>query len=216
MKRATRLGRPRDADSVQTRSRILSVARQLFASRGYEATSNRLIAEEAGLTTGAIYHYFDRKLDIFVAVYHESQGLVFDRFDAAIVGTTTFVGRLEAILETAHDLNNEDPSLARFLGACHVDAARDPEIAAAISAAVDPRQRRTFQDLVDFGVSTGEVDASHRAVVWSLLRVIVVGLVDAVSDDRAVHRRAVDGVMLLVNGKLVRPAGDPPKRRRRA
>ena len=200
-----RLGRPPDADSAQTRARILSGARQLFAARGYEATSNRLIAEEAGLTTGAIYHYFDRKLDIFVAVYRETQELVYARFDAAIAGRESFVERLDAVLETAHDLNNEDPSLARFLGASRVDADRDPAIARALVDSGGTRRREFFDQLIELGIRTGELDPSNRTVVEALIQTIVVGLVDAVSADPRRHRAAIDGVMALVRGELVDP-----------
>jgi AcrR family transcriptional regulator len=181
------------------------VARQLFASRGYAATSNRLIAEEAGLTTGAIYHYFDRKLDIFAVVYQETQWLVYERFAKAIEPATTFVDRLRAILETAHDMNNEDPSIARFLGSCRVDAARDSVIASAVRDVGGSRRITFFDDLIDFGIATGEVDPNEREVVSALLQTITVGLVDAVSGDRARHRRAVDGIMMLVEGKLLHP-----------
>ena len=60
-----RLGRPKSANAHETRQRILDAARRLFATHGFERASNRAIADEADLTTGAIYHYFDRKLDLY-------------------------------------------------------------------------------------------------------------------------------------------------------
>ena len=60
-----RLGRPPDTSSEETRRRILESARLCFAANGYEATSNRQLADSAGLTTGAIYHYFGSKRDLF-------------------------------------------------------------------------------------------------------------------------------------------------------
>ena len=62
---------PRAATGVQlaeTRRRILDVARQSFAELGYGGTTNRHIATKAGITTGALYHYFDSKLDLYLAV----------------------------------------------------------------------------------------------------------------------------------------------------
>lgn len=205
-----RLGRPPDADSAQTRARILNGARELFAERGYETTSNRLIAEEAGLTTGAIYHYFDRKLDIYVAVYRETQNEVYARFDEAITPHHTFVDRLDAVLETAHRLNNDDPSLARFLGTSRVDAARDPSIRRALAASGASRRREFFDELIDLGIATGELDAAQRALIDSLIQTIMAGLVDAVSADRRRHRNAIDGVMALIRGQLIKPARSSP------
>ena len=45
----------------KTRDRILAVACELFARRGYQGTSIRLIADGAGITDPAVYYYFPTK-----------------------------------------------------------------------------------------------------------------------------------------------------------
>ena len=49
-----RLGRPPDTDSVETRNRILRIARETFAVLGFEMTTNREIATRAGVTPAAL------------------------------------------------------------------------------------------------------------------------------------------------------------------
>lgn len=51
-----------------TRSRILEVALDLFASRGYHATSLREIAERLKLTKTAVLYHFPSKRDIVAAL----------------------------------------------------------------------------------------------------------------------------------------------------
>ena len=51
-----------------TRERILDVAEQLFAERGYEGTSNRDIAALSGDTLGTLAHHFRTKDDLHAAV----------------------------------------------------------------------------------------------------------------------------------------------------
>ncbi|MDG2112423.1 MAG: TetR/AcrR family transcriptional regulator [Actinomycetota bacterium] len=207
MSAQARLGRPPASSSAATRARILDVARRRFATGGYEATSNRSLAEEAGLTTGAIYHYFNSKLDIYTSVYDEAQTRVYARFDDAIDGLATFMAQLDAVLEAAHELNREDPSLALFLGSSRVDAARDPSLADALRR-VEPDRRRTFfADMIEVGVATGEIDESARPLVAALIRTLVTGLVDAVSGDTTQHRAAIDAIKAVFDGKLVRPVG---------
>lgn len=46
---------------------ILDTAMQLFAERGFEATSLRDIAKHMGITPGLVYHYFDSKQKLFEA-----------------------------------------------------------------------------------------------------------------------------------------------------
>ena len=51
-----------------TRNDLLTVARAHFGASGFAATELGLIAAEAGVTTGAIYHHFGSKHGLFVAV----------------------------------------------------------------------------------------------------------------------------------------------------
>lgn len=53
-----------------TTSRILieNVARKHFAERGYDRTSMRQVALEAGVDPALVVHYFGTKLDLFLAV----------------------------------------------------------------------------------------------------------------------------------------------------
>jgi AcrR family transcriptional regulator len=185
--------------------RILNLVRRLFAATGYGATSNRILADEVGLTTRAIYHYFDSKLDIYLSVYEQAQVKVFEAFSECIAGETTFVGQLTEVLEAAHLLNLEDPTLARFLGTARVDAARDQELREALRAVEFDVRRRFFGDMSDLGVRTGEIDLVDRPMVDADVRVVTAGLTDTVSNDPITHRAAVDGIKVLLEGKLLRP-----------
>jgi len=53
--------RPPAAVSSPRRSAILALAAQLFAERGFQATTVRDIADAAGLLSGSLYHHFDSK-----------------------------------------------------------------------------------------------------------------------------------------------------------
>lgn len=52
--------------------RATSVAASLFASRGYDATSTRELAEALGITKGTLYHHFPTKEDLLVRICDES------------------------------------------------------------------------------------------------------------------------------------------------
>lgn len=61
-----RLGRPPATDNQ--RERILQAAAQLFAERGYEASSVGDLAQAMGISKAGIYHYFASKQDIYDAI----------------------------------------------------------------------------------------------------------------------------------------------------
>ncbi len=206
-----RLGRPPATSSAETRGRIIDVARRLFAELGYEATTNQAVASEVGITTGAIYHYFDSKLEIYKAVLDEVQERVYKRFGVAERSADTFVGKIEAVLETAHDLNNDDPSLARFLGASRIDRRRVGELASELGRG-DARRSEFFEDIVDCGISTGEIAPGDRAAVLAYIEAFTIGLTDGLSHDQRDHRQALDGFKLVLEGRIGRaePAGPQP------
>ncbi len=53
-----------------TRQRILDTALNLFVTKGYEGTTMRDIAAEAGCSLGLTYRYFARKEDLVLVLYH--------------------------------------------------------------------------------------------------------------------------------------------------
>jgi AcrR family transcriptional regulator len=55
----------------ETRERILATALDLFARRGYAAVSIEEIAQEAGVTKGAVYHWFADKDDLGRELQHD-------------------------------------------------------------------------------------------------------------------------------------------------
>ena len=57
-------GRRSDEDARATRARLLELAGDLFAERGYLQTSIRDLGRHAGVTSGAIYGHFRNKADL--------------------------------------------------------------------------------------------------------------------------------------------------------
>jgi len=55
-------------DALATRDLLLDAAERVFQRRGVSRTSLQEIAQEAGLTRGAIYWHFDNKADVFDAM----------------------------------------------------------------------------------------------------------------------------------------------------
>jgi AcrR family transcriptional regulator len=202
--RKRRLGRPPASDSAATRERILEVARRAFADLGFESTTNKTIAKSVGITTGAIYHYFESKFDTFVAVYEYTQDTVYARINERIDWNGSFLEILSTTLEVSHELNGEDPSLARFLGSARVDFQRHPDLAAKVSERVVVIRNEFFGRVVARGVETGEIDDADSDRVLQLIIVVLSGLTDALSHDLERHREAIDAIRAVFAGTLVR------------
>jgi len=199
-----RRGRPPAADSADTRRTIIDNARRLFAERGYGGVTNRELADASGITTGALYHYVESKLDLYVAVHRDMQRRVYGRFVEAVEASDTFLGQFEGMLEAAHEMNVEDHTLALFVGTVRHDMRRFTEIADRLAHAESARDE-FFVGVVDVGVATGEVRPADRERMVEFIRVMLIGLTEGASETSTQHRRAIDAIRALLRGELLLP-----------
>lgn len=71
---------------AETTAALVAAARELFADKGYAQVSLAEIVDAAGVTKGALYHYFDGKDALFQAVLEEIHAEVADRIEQATDG----------------------------------------------------------------------------------------------------------------------------------
>src|SRR5262245_10752094 len=74
--------------------RLLAVATRLFAEKGFEATSVQEIVQSAGVTKGAMYHYFAAKDDLLFEIYHRLLAMQMRRLEQFADGNGTTEERL--------------------------------------------------------------------------------------------------------------------------
>lgn len=68
--------------SAQTIDGLTRLARREFARHGYDGASVERIAEQAGLTKGAVYYHFGSKEGLFEVVLRELQRQLVERIEA--------------------------------------------------------------------------------------------------------------------------------------
>lgn len=82
------------------RDQICRAAAAVVAREGYAGTTMRLVAEEAGVSTGMLNHYFANRADLLTqALVHVSERSQ-ERHVRAIEGIPPGVERLEALLDS--------------------------------------------------------------------------------------------------------------------
>ncbi|MBH1933808.1 TetR family transcriptional regulator [Streptomyces sp. AV19] len=96
---------PAKAKSEQTRTLILETAMRLFQERGYDRTTMRAIAKEAGVSVGNAYYYFAGKEHLIQGFYDriaaEHRAAVRDVLDRETDLEARLAGVLRAWLEIA-------------------------------------------------------------------------------------------------------------------
>jgi AcrR family transcriptional regulator len=202
--RPRRRGRPKGGDSDVTRERIVASACACFGARGYAATTNQEIADGAGVTSAAMYQYFDSKKDLYIAAVRNAHQLIVPHFREAIVTLESAREGFRKLARTyavAHELH---PAVTPLLSALSVEMRRHPEIAEAMQ--LEPQHfLQVVIDIVACGVETGEIEPVNAEGVVSMFLACTMGLsAHAALMGKARFDSAVDAFARLVEGTLLR------------
>jgi AcrR family transcriptional regulator len=131
------------AKAEETRDRILDVALRLFRERGFEQTTMRDVATEAGVATGAAYYYYRSKEDLVMAFYLRTDEEAGETFAKVIASSKELKKRMRGMI---------DAKFAQF-------SDHRVLLSALLKAGVDPRGR-----LSPFGSETKEV--REASIAW--------------------------------------------------
>ncbi|HEV2343432.1 MAG TPA: TetR family transcriptional regulator [Actinocrinis sp.] len=95
----TRVPKTNSSKSEQTRTLILETALRLFRERGYDRTTMRAIAEEAGVSVGNAYYYFASKEHLVQGFYDLIADEHRERLPARLADKRDFGDRLRTALD---------------------------------------------------------------------------------------------------------------------
>lgn len=199
-----KLGRPRAVDSVDTRVRLLAAARTCFGQNGFEKTTNAQIAAIAGVTTGAIYHYFPSKVELYAAVFEGVQDFIYSEFEYAINEHNTLVERFNSILDISVRINRDDPSIAGFVVDVASEVQRNPELRN-VTSLLRHRTGAFLQKLCDDAEQNNEIRPGiSRESLQDLLNALLAGLLrfSTLINDSARHGAAVEVLKLMLRNAV--------------
>ena len=96
-----------------TRDALLAAARALFTERGYAEVGTEEVVRRAGVTRGALYHYFRDKQDLFRAVFEQTEAEIMQTIIARVEGLTDPMEELAVGVSAFLDACG-DPTLMRI------------------------------------------------------------------------------------------------------
>ena len=101
------------------RERLLHAAMELFATRGYAATSIREIVKVAGVTKPVLYYHFQSKEGLYLALVEELRGVVESTLAESVATPGSARERLERLFAAMFGLFEAHRSSVRFLNAAY-------------------------------------------------------------------------------------------------
>jgi AcrR family transcriptional regulator len=159
----------------QTRAIILSTALRLFRERGYEETTMRAIAEEAGVVLSNAYYYFRSKEELVHEFYIQLQMEQFAAAEPVLLTEKTFKNRLIGTLRAQMGVISQHQRL--FIGLFKIAADPTNRLNPFNEATQDIRQKCVgrFQQLVEGSQENlpADIKAELPYLLWMFNMAIV-------------------------------------------
>lgn len=155
--------RTTDGDGTPVPQRLLAAATRLFAEQGYDRTSVQEIVEAAGVTKGALYHYFGSKDDLLHEVYARVLRIQQERLDAFADSDAPVEERLRGAAAdvVVTTIDNLDDASIFFRSMHHLSPEKHKQV-----RAERRRYHERFRALVEEGQKKG-VFSTATPPTWS-------------------------------------------------
>jgi AcrR family transcriptional regulator len=147
-----RMFRTTPPTEAETQTRILRAARKLFARRGFDATTTRDLAQEAGVAEGTLFRHFENKKAILVEV--ATQGWIEILTD--LLTELSEMGSYKAIAQVMRRRMMNLHENADLLRVCFMEAQFHPDLRERIQSDVIVKMTDVaeafFQTAMDQGI----------------------------------------------------------------
>jgi AcrR family transcriptional regulator len=100
---------------ARSRELVLDAAERLMAERGYGAATVAALVAEAGVPPSSVYHYFESKEGVLLAVMQRGAGRFFEELPAFEQRAGTQSEHLHALVEIGAETLERNPNFLRIL-----------------------------------------------------------------------------------------------------
>lgn len=181
-----------------TRQHVLETALELFRRRGFARTTMRDIAEAAGLSLGAAYHYF-RSKDALVLAYYEWNQAEHERLvQAAYPPDAGLRTRLSSLFRTKLDLLRGDRKLLAALFGNLGDVSHPLSVFGKKTAAIRERSISLFVAVLDDPSVPNDLRGPLGRALWLAHLGILLFFIHDGSPRQARTHELVDALVDLV------------------
>jgi len=136
------------------RARIFMIAAEEFARRGFHGASVDEVARRAGIAKGAVYLYFDSKLDLYKETLRAGAAVLEEILDRALADGDCLGSRLRFVYSRAQTALEGAPQMWRMY--CNLVNSSDPDLLP-MAAELEAASARFYRRLIKDGRARGEV-----------------------------------------------------------
>lgn len=192
------------------RTQIQTAAMRVFARKGYRNTVVEDVAEEAGVSKGTIYTYFDRKEELLGSVFQGLMEELRGQEEEILESDRTPLEKIRAMLHEFVDvIGDREEGFARVMLDIWIASLRNPKQFGIDFAGLYAGYRSLIRDLLREAQARGDVpaDLSHVAptvLIGAIEGVLLQWLLDPENVD--FPEAADDIIDLLYQGIRAKPS----------
>ena len=201
------MGRRAGVTPAETRERLVEAAARVFQLKGYEGATVSLIAQEAGVTSGAIYAHYPNKAALLVDALRANR----ERVTATLFPPGTRTDAADLLVALGRRLGRRDDHSTQLLAEAVLAARRDQELADVLVAALGEREA-SMAALLARGQDGGSLDEGFSPAAgarFALMLSLGSMLVHALGLPATDRDEWADVVARFVGGFTADPPGDP-------
>ena len=158
---------------INTRKKLVDVARQLFAKNGLENTTMNDIAQASGKGRRTLYTYFKSKEDIYWAVIEEELDIMSERMNAVASQKMEPEDKLVELIYTHLDCIKE---AVQRNGNLRAEFFRNIVMVSKVRKNFDRNERNLFSSIMMEGVQSGRFVVESIPLVVDILHYCIKGL----------------------------------------
>ncbi len=201
----------REQSREQTRERLLTAARSVFARGGFRGASVEEIASEAGFSTGALYSNFESKEDLFLALMEREIDSHAAEISRAVAEQVSISDRATGGARQWMTMIEREPEALLLFMEFWAYGVRDPQMRQKVAARF-AQMRQVLTTLIADGVRDFDLELLIPA---EQLAVAIDALADGIArqklaDPDAVPDELMGRVLALLLAAVSRPAGSSP------
>ncbi len=140
-------------------TRILTAAAEEFAAKGFNAANINLIAEEADVSVGSIYKYFDSKSDLYLEVMNRCLELIEKALDPILESDAGLEVRIDSILDAIFDTADDYRLMTRLYS--RFTAESDSELAGQLASRMESSTSAIYTELIRQAMVEGHLPSDH-------------------------------------------------------
>lgn len=159
---------------AEKREKILSVALNEFATKGFECANINTIAKRAGISIGSMYKYFDSKSDLFLTTVCQGVSALEIILDEISSADEDVMLKLEKLIRTAVDYSKKQSDLIKLY--YEITAESNSELVHTLAGKTEAVAAKAYISAIEAGQRSGEIrkDIDPKMAAYLLDNLIMV------------------------------------------